>query len=58
MRHGTGAVQAMQLRHRFGQNMGAQVRRLSNPPLLLPMRPKYCVLACDRAVALQQNAIR
>jgi hypothetical protein len=29
-----------------------------NPTLLLSMRPGYCARACDRAVALQQNAIR
>jgi hypothetical protein len=33
-------------------------RELSNAPLLLPMRPEYGVRACDRVVALQQNAIR
>jgi hypothetical protein len=34
------------------------VAQQTNPTLLLPMRPEYCARACDRAVALQQNAIR
>jgi hypothetical protein len=34
------------------------VREWPNPALLLSMRPEHCVRACDRVVALQQNAIR